>query len=100
MMTPGRWRAFVVVVRIEGRVSRRLVVLLAWALWLLAPLGLAAVAWFDHLLRQAGNSDLVTLDAVTVPHLVAALSATTVGAVLASRRPRHPVGWLLLAVGL
>jgi hypothetical protein len=26
--------------------------------------------------------------------------ATTVGAVLASRRPRHPVGWLLLALGL
>jgi hypothetical protein len=28
------------------------------------------------------------------------LSATTVGAVLASRRPRHPVGWLLLAFAL
>jgi hypothetical protein len=31
---------------------------------------------------------------------VAALTASTVGAVLASRRPRHPVGWLLLALGL
>jgi hypothetical protein len=29
-----------------------------------------------------------------------AVSAATVGAVLASRRPRHPVGWLLLALGL
>ena len=28
------------------------------------------------------------------------LSATTVGAVLASRRPRHPVGWLLLGFAL
>jgi hypothetical protein len=28
------------------------------------------------------------------------VSAATVGAVLASRRPRHPVGWLLLALGL
>jgi hypothetical protein len=28
------------------------------------------------------------------------MSATTVGAVLASRRPGHPVGWLLLAFGL
>jgi two-component system NarL family sensor kinase len=88
-----------VVVGIEGQVSRR-GVLLAWAVWLLAPLGLAAVAWFDHLQRQAGNSDLVTLDASSVPFMVAALSAATVGAVLASRRPRHPVGWLLLAVGL
>jgi hypothetical protein len=31
---------------------------------------------------------------------VAALTAGVVGAVLASRRPRHPVGWLLLAMGL
>jgi hypothetical protein len=28
------------------------------------------------------------------------VSAATVGAVLASRRPAHPVGWLLLALGL
>jgi two-component system, NarL family, sensor kinase len=89
-----------VVVRIEGRVGRRLVVFLAWAVWLLAPLGLAAVAWFDHLERQAGNSDLALLDASSIPFMVAALSAATVGAVLASRRPRHPVGWLLLALGL
>ena len=28
------------------------------------------------------------------------MSAATVGAVVASRRPRHPVGWLLLGLGL
>jgi two-component system, NarL family, sensor kinase len=99
-MTPGRPRAFVAVVGIEGRVGRRRVVLLAWAVWLLAPLGLAAIAWFDHLLRQAGSSDMAYLHANTVPYMVAALSAATVGAVLASRRPRHPVGWLLLMLGL
>jgi hypothetical protein len=32
--------------------------------------------------------------------VLGSLSAATVGAVLASRRPRHPVGWLLLALGL
>jgi hypothetical protein len=32
--------------------------------------------------------------------VVAAVSAATVGAVLASRRPSHPVGWLLLGLGL
>ncbi len=32
--------------------------------------------------------------------LLGAVSAATVGVVLASRRPRHPVGWLLLAFGL
>ena len=31
---------------------------LAWALWLLAMLGLAATAWFDHLLRKAGRPEL------------------------------------------
>ena len=32
--------------------------------------------------------------------VVAALSAATVGAVIAGRRARHPVGWLLLGLGL
>jgi hypothetical protein len=32
--------------------------------------------------------------------MLALVSAATVGAVLATRRPRHPVGWLLLALGL
>ncbi|HEY6706124.1 MAG TPA: hypothetical protein VJB61_00835 [Actinomycetota bacterium] len=33
-------------------------------------------------------------------YLLAIVVAATVGAVLASRLPRHPVGWLLLALGL
>jgi hypothetical protein len=32
---------------------------LAWALWALAILGLAAVPWLDGRLRQAGRPDLV-----------------------------------------
>jgi hypothetical protein len=32
--------------------------------------------------------------------VLATLCATTVGALVASRRPRHPVGWLLLGLGL
>jgi hypothetical protein len=32
--------------------------------------------------------------------VLGAVSTATVGAVVASRRPRHPVGWLLLALGL
>jgi hypothetical protein len=72
---------------------------LAWALWALAILGLLVTAWLDHLLRQAGRPDLVQETAGVAPVLVV-LSATTVGAVLGSRRPDHPVGWLLLALGL
>jgi hypothetical protein len=63
-------------------------------------LGLAAVPWFDHLLREAGRPDLAQLDASGVSAVLGIVSATTVGAVLASRRPRHPVGWLLLGLGL
>jgi hypothetical protein len=73
---------------------------LAWGLWALAMLGLAVGAWFDHLLRRAGRPDLGTLTTFAIPPTLACVSASTVGAVLASRRPRHPVGWLLLALGL
>jgi hypothetical protein len=72
----------------------------AWALWALTMLGLAVAAWLDHLLRQAGMPELGGLQAASAPLLVAAVSAATVGAVLASRRPGHPVGWLLLGLGL
>jgi hypothetical protein len=63
----------------------------AWALWALAILGMAATVWLHQLLVQADHP--MTLDPLLV---VAMVSAATVGAVLASRRPRHPVGWLLL----
>jgi len=43
---------------------------------------------------------MTQLNASTIPYLLAIVVAATVGAVLASRLPRHPVGWLLLAVGL
>ena len=72
----------------------------AWALWTLTLLNLAATARFDQLLRQAGRPELVQLDAGGVAVVLSAVSAATAGAVLASHRPRHPVGWLLLAFGL
>jgi hypothetical protein len=73
----------------------------AWALWALTMLSISAIAWLDQLSRQAGRPELaqLTLGAVVGP-VLAAVSAATAGAVLASRRPRHPVGWLLLAQGL
>jgi len=74
---------------------------LAWALWLAGLLCLAAVPWLDQLLRQAGRPDLVqfTFPAVTIP-VLAMVSSVTVGAVVAARRPAHPVGWLLLGIAL
>jgi hypothetical protein len=72
----------------------------AWALWALGVLAIPVAVWLDHLLRRAGRSDLVQLVPGAIPPTVAMVSATTVGAVLASRRSHHPVGWLLLALGL
>ena len=69
-------------------------------MWALALLGLATVPWFDHLTRQAGRPELTQLNASTIPYLAAIVVAATVGVVLAGRRPRHPVGWLLLTLGL
>jgi hypothetical protein len=79
-----------------ARMARRPGVL-AWALWALVMLGLAASMWLEVLLRRAGPADPLN---TAVGPIVAMVSAATIGAVLASRRPRHPVGWLLLAFAL
>ena len=66
----------------------------AWTLWALAMVAWLVIPWLDQQLRQAGRPDLVQWD---LRPGIALASAATVGAVLASRRPAHPVGWLLLA---
>jgi hypothetical protein len=73
---------------------------LVWGLLALAVPGLAVVVWFDHLLRQAGRLDLSPLGSDDYSYVLTVVSAVAVGALLALRRPRHPVGWLLLALGL
>jgi hypothetical protein len=72
----------------------------AWSLWALAMLAIPVLAWLDQLLRQAGRPELAPLSPDAAAYLLGIVSAVTVGAVLVSRRPRHPVGWLLLAFGL
>jgi hypothetical protein len=80
---------------------RRWLAGLAWGLWALVMLGLAVVRWMDRLIIRAGRADLAVLvPGSIVGPVLAVPSAATVGAVLASRRPRHPVGWLLLGFAL
>jgi hypothetical protein len=80
---------------------RRWLGVLAWAMWALTVLGLAGAAWLDQLQHQAGSPETAwLLQPASVPLLVAAVSAATVGALLGSRRPAHPLGWLLLGLGL
>jgi hypothetical protein len=73
---------------------------LAWALFALFLLVLASLPWLDRLIRQAGRAELAPMTAFSIPPTLAGLTASLVGVVLASRRPRHPVGWLLLTLGL
>jgi hypothetical protein len=72
---------------------------LAWLLWALTLSGLAAAFWLDHLLRRAGRPEL-TIRTHELTYVAAMAGMATVGAVLAGRRPRHPVGWLMLALAL
>jgi hypothetical protein len=74
--------------------SRRWPGVVAWTLWVLAMVACLLIPWLDERLRHAGRPDLTQWD---LRPGIALVSAATVGAVLASRRPRHPVGWLLLA---
>jgi hypothetical protein len=71
-----------------------------WTLWALAVLGLAVTVLLDQALRHADRPDLLVVTPYAVPPMLGALSVVTVGAVVASRRPRHPVSWLLLLFGL
>jgi hypothetical protein len=60
-------------------------------------LALVAAAWLDHLLRLSGRA---VFDASVLPVTVAHAGLATIGAVVASRRPGNPVGWLILAFGV
>jgi hypothetical protein len=84
-----------------GWTMRRWPARAAWALWALTMVGLVVTAWLDRLLVEAGMSQLTAvLGRGNLTSTVAVVSAATVGAVVASRRPHHPVGWLLVALGL
>jgi hypothetical protein len=79
--------------------SGRWAPVLAWLLWALVLAGLAAALWLDQLLRRAGRPELA-FRAHELLFVAAMVGMATVGAVLAGRRPRHPVGWLMLALAL
>jgi len=77
---------------------------LAWGLAGLAVLALALGVRLGLLLNAAGLPETQGAGAATAAAyaavVLALVSSAAVGAVLASRRPGHPVGWLLLGVGL
>lgn len=73
---------------------------LAWGMWAVAvPVGVPSVLALDQVLRRYPSTKPAWDSLGDVGFIVAAVVAGTVGAVVASRRPRHPVGWLFLAIG-
>ncbi|HEY6590473.1 MAG TPA: hypothetical protein VI751_05475, partial [Actinomycetota bacterium] len=80
--------------------GRRWTAALAWALAGLSVLALAPAGRLATLSQRA-RLPSAQLPAVAVGAVIlATVSTAAVGALLASRRPRHPVGWLLLGIGL
>jgi len=74
---------------------------LAAAAWLLTAVTVTAIFVMDAQLRGAGRHDLAAISTNSgVIYIPVMFSAATVGLLVASRRPRHPVGWLFLALGL
>ncbi|MCW2544425.1 MAG: putative two-component system sensor kinase [Frankiales bacterium] len=71
----------------------------AVAAWLITPCALVVVVLLDQKLRAVGREDLTLLHADSLAFPAASLSAATVGAALVVNDPRHPVGWLFLALG-
>lgn len=80
---------------VEGIRSRSLAV----GACVVTAAAVVGVVVLDALLRNAGRADLGMFGLDDAPLIVALLTASTVGAVLAFRRPGHPVGWLFLALG-
>jgi hypothetical protein len=84
--------------------GRRWTAALAWALAGLAVLVVVAGIRLAPLVDAGGlpeaHRTIPGTIAAYAAVLLATVSSASVGAVLASRRPRHPVGWLLLGVGL
>src|SRR6266540_3928431 len=79
--------------------ARRWPGVLAWALAGLTVLALVPAFWLAELVLSTGWEPRPS-NATTGAVILVTMSAATVGALLASRRPRHPLGWLLLGVGL
>jgi hypothetical protein len=73
---------------------------LAWAVAGLTMLSGAPALWLASRTWLAGVDEASPTVGTVAPVVLVVVSAMTVGALVASHRPRHPVGWLLLGVGL
>ena len=82
------------------RRSWRWPAVLAWSLAGLAVLSVVPAWWLLSRTWLADVEEAGPTLATVGPVVLAVASAAAVGALVAGRRPRHPVGWLLLGVAL
>jgi hypothetical protein len=80
--------------------GRRWPAVLAWTVAGLTVASLVPAFRFLSLAWSVGSPGAPPSIAAIAPVTLAVVSAAAVGALVASRRPSHPVGWLLLGVGL
>ncbi|HEU4896371.1 MAG TPA: hypothetical protein VFX88_02225, partial [Actinomycetota bacterium] len=74
--------------------------MLAWTVAGVTVLSFIPSVWLMSQVWFEGSPEAGPSLATVGPVTLAVVSSAAVGALLASRRPRHPVGWLLLGVGL
>jgi hypothetical protein len=82
---------------VVGRVHTRVAAWLAWSLCALS-LALTALGLLFHILNLSEPG--VPIFAHWVESTLMGVGASTVGAIIASRRTHNPIGWLLCASGL
>jgi hypothetical protein len=82
---------------VAGGISYRAAAWLAWSMWTLS-LPFVAFAGVLGFLSASGRIVLDSGFIVLLP--LVALTFTTVGAAVASRRPENPIGWIFCAGGL
>ena len=71
-----------------------------WLVWSMCALSLALTALGLLLLVLSAFSSGANIFDYWIETTAIALSFSTVGAIIASRRPEHPVGWLFCTIGL
>jgi hypothetical protein len=84
----------------ESARASRWPAVLAWAVAGVTMLSLVPGGWLVSQTWLAGVESAPPTIATVGPVALVVVSAMTVGALVASHRPRHPAGWLLLGVSL